>query len=496
VSRRRFFGLLGCGLVLLALTASGLYAQYDDNIDGFVALALAQGAVYVVALRLIRDSTTSRRSLALILSVAAAMRIAVLAAPPFLSSDVYRYVWDGRVLAAGINPYRYIPTDPHLAPLRDGVIFPNINRSNYAPTIYPPAAEAIFFAVTRISESVAAMKIAMVLFEAIATGLLLCLLASAGLPAVRIIVYAWHPLPVWEFAGSGHIDAAIIGFTALALWSRVQPVSGAPLPSFRGRRSRSPEPINTDRSESAPTIVRRFQNAVFMGSGLGTSRRPGMTYSVFYGWLTGLALAAGTLVKFYPAVLFPALWRRWEWHMPAVFAAAVLLAYLPFLGVGWGVFGFLPGYLAEEGFTSGGGFYLWSMARAALPLGGVADIAYLIAAACLLALLAIYVTFRRFGGERDVFGAALLAGAFVVLLSPHYAWYFAWLIVFACLTPSAALLWLTLASFLLYLVPVGSQLVRDHHRFLVETALYVPFLALTALDLWRREQLRHGDKRG
>src|SRR5439155_15639862 len=91
---------------------------------------------------------------------------------------------------------------------------------NYAPTIYPPVAQAIFFAVTRISESVTAIKIAMVLFEAIAAALLLSLLASAGLPAVRIIVYAWHPLPVWEFAGSGHIDAAIVAFATLALWSR------------------------------------------------------------------------------------------------------------------------------------------------------------------------------------------------------------------------------------------------------------------------------------
>ena len=159
-------------------------------------------------------------SLALILGAALAMRIVVLLAPPFLSSDVYRYVWDGRVLAAGINPYRYIPTDPQLAPLRDAEIFPEINRGNYAPTIYPPAAEAIFFAATRFSESITAMKAAMVVFEAIATLLMLSLLAGAGLPATRIIIYAWHPLPLWEFAGSGHIDAAIVAFVALALWSR------------------------------------------------------------------------------------------------------------------------------------------------------------------------------------------------------------------------------------------------------------------------------------
>src|SRR5260370_10817969 len=169
-----------------------------------------------------------------------------------------------------------------------------------------------------------------------------------------------------------------------------------------------------------------------------------------------------------------------------------------FLGVGWGVFGFLPGYLAEDGFAAGGGFYLWSAARAVLPLDGTSDIAYMIAAALLLIGLAAYVTLGNFDPVR---GAALLAAAFTLLLSPHYPWYFAWLIVFACLVPSASLLWLTVASFLLYLVPVGSQLVRDQHRFIVESALYVPFLLLALIDLWRQRrrgggegQPAHGDE--
>ena len=144
----------------------------------------------------------------------------VVLAPPYLSSDIYRYVWDGRVIAAGINPYGYVPNDPHLAALRDPDIFPEINRGNYARTIYPPAAQAIFFLVTRLGESLTVMKLAMVGFEAIAVVLMLRLLAAAGRPASWIAVYAWNPLPLWEFAGSGHIDAAMIAFVALALWSR------------------------------------------------------------------------------------------------------------------------------------------------------------------------------------------------------------------------------------------------------------------------------------
>jgi alpha-1,6-mannosyltransferase len=67
-----------------------------------------------------------------VLGLAIALRALLLTAPPILSTDIYRYVWDGRVQAAGIDPYRYIPADPALASLRDPVVYPQINRADYA----------------------------------------------------------------------------------------------------------------------------------------------------------------------------------------------------------------------------------------------------------------------------------------------------------------------------------------------------------------------------
>ena len=428
--RRQLFILYTCGFLLLALTGAGLYAQREYGIDGFVAVALGQSAVYALAAGLVWRGAGSRHAAATIIVFAVVMRIVVVLAPPYLSSDIYRYVWDGRVIAAGINPYGYIPNDPHLALLRDAEIFPEINRGNYARTIYPPAAQSIFFLVTRFGESLIVMKSAMVGFEAVAVALMLCLLAASGRPASWIAVYVWNPLPLWEFAGSGHIDAAMIAFVALALWSR---------------RS----------------------------------------------WLTGLALAGGVLVKLYPAALFPALWRHWDWRMPALFGVAIAAAYLPFAGAGAHVFGFLPGYAAEEGFAGGAGFYWWNLARSVLPLGGVSTLPYIVITAGLLAALAVHVAFwrvvfRRRGPGADMDGAALLAASFTVLLTPHYPWYFCWLLVFACLVASPALVWLTAASFVLYLLPVWPHPVWDTRRFLVESALYVPFLILAAGEIWRR----------
>jgi alpha-1,6-mannosyltransferase len=128
-------------------------------------------------------------------------RLSLLFAPPYLSDDIFRYVWDGRVQAAGINPYRHIPADPVLADLRDDKIYPRINRRDYAATMYPPLAQFTYLLTTRISESVTWMKATMLLFEVVTIWALLHLLTSFGLPRERVLLYAWHPLIVWEVAG-------------------------------------------------------------------------------------------------------------------------------------------------------------------------------------------------------------------------------------------------------------------------------------------------------
>ncbi len=115
-----------------------------------------------IAATALAPSVPERGGLILILAMAVAMRLLVVGEDPLLSTDIYRYVWDGRVQAAGINPYAFVPADEALKSLRDSAIYPNINRADYAVTAYPPVAQMFFFAVTRISETLTAMRLAMV----------------------------------------------------------------------------------------------------------------------------------------------------------------------------------------------------------------------------------------------------------------------------------------------------------------------------------------------
>ena len=144
--------LLGIGGLLVALTACGLAAHLpgeigpgsDTRLVIMVAFAALATGAYFIAVGIVLRQPQSRRAVWIVLGVAAVLRLMVLAAPPFLSTDLYRYVWDGRVQMAGINPYRYIPADPALESLRDAAIFPHINRATTAPTIYPPMAQIVF----------------------------------------------------------------------------------------------------------------------------------------------------------------------------------------------------------------------------------------------------------------------------------------------------------------------------------------------------------------
>jgi alpha-1,6-mannosyltransferase len=415
------------GFVLLGLTWAGVVLQKHDNLPAFIAVALVQGIVYLAAVWIVSRIESRRSTIVAVLVIAGLLRISVVFTAPYLSDDVYRYIWDGRVQAAGINPYRFVPSDKQLQALRDPAIYPHINRRDYARTIYPPAAEVVFLAVTRISESVTWMKLAMVGLEAIAIGLIIKLLSARHLPAERVLIYAWHPLALWEIAGSGHVEALLVALIVLALWCRSRDL------------------------------------------------RP----------LTGVALAGAALVKLFPVVLFPAFYRRWDWKMPMAMAATFLVAYVPYAGIGAGALGFLPGYFQEEGLIHGWGIFPLSVATRLFGLPEASGKAYLIFAATILAALGLFLVMRKTApsNENYVSGTLLLALTFTVLLSAHYAWYFLWLVPILCFRVYVPALYLTLASFLLYellLHTSGSVFFR------IGTLLYVPFLLLVLIDWFAR----------
>ena len=85
---------------------------------GITGIAGWSAGVYVVACAVILTQPINRWSYWLIIGFALMSRIDALWAEPFTSTDIYRYVWDGIVQHAHVNPYRYVPGDAALAYLR------------------------------------------------------------------------------------------------------------------------------------------------------------------------------------------------------------------------------------------------------------------------------------------------------------------------------------------------------------------------------------------
>jgi hypothetical protein len=146
-----------------------------------------------------------------ILGVALILRLMFLSAPPQLSDDIYRYLWDGRHVLQGNNPYAAAPAavqpPPDLA-----VVHSLINHPDYV-TLYPPAAQVVFAGGAALGGGITGLKAILVLFDMGLCALLMVVLGRLGLPVWRAALYAWNPLPVLEIAGSGHVDGA--GLTML-----------------------------------------------------------------------------------------------------------------------------------------------------------------------------------------------------------------------------------------------------------------------------------------
>ena len=411
-------------LVFYDVTAATAATPGRTNI--FVGVLAFGAVIYFGAVRLILRISPSAPALSIVIGVAVLMRAAFLPAPPLLSSDIYRYIWDGRVQAAGINPYRYVPADPALAPLRDPEIYPKINRATYARTIYPPAAQMAFAAIGQVTGSVVGMKLAMLLFEAIGMFALMQVLRLAGLPRERILIYAWNPLPLWSFACDGHVDAIAIGFIGLALWSRARHRDG----------------------------------------------------------LAGALLALATLTKFLPVVIAPAFLRGGRLWRPALIGAAVVaLSYAAYASVGGAVLGFLGSYGNEEGYDAGTGFWLLAGLARLVALPPFAAIAYVVGVGVIFAGLAVVVARQRTTGQPDAVvlcrDTAILAGFVTAAFSPHYPWYYAWLALPCCVAPVPPVVWLSAAPVLLYLDPF-------HERFVWPALVFVPALGLALRSAWKQ----------
>ena len=374
-----------------------------------------------------------RGSLAAILIGAAVFRLTLLPAAPSLSDDIYRYLWDGRVQLAAINPYLHAPADAAVEELRDAH-YPNINHKS-VPTIYPPLAQLFFLGVSAASHTVPAMKIALLCCEALLAATLILLLRRIGRDPRWVLLYLWNPLAVLEIAGSGHVDAlgAALLMAAAALM-------------LDGRR--------------APAA---------------------------------LTLAAAVLGKLLPLLAAPLFWREFgkhdgrdlrAWLRPGgrlpflLLPLGVLAGYAPYAGAGTGLFDGLSAYAARWRFNDS----VFSVVFEGLQLSGVdtdgAHAAARLICAGGIAFASVAAPVLIANPLRVLF--AVLA-VFILFSPTLHPWYLLWILPFLPFFPSPA--WLCLSGLVVFSYEVLERYVELgvwEEQAWVKWVEFAPFYLLLA----------------
>jgi hypothetical protein len=213
--------------------------------------------------------------LGLIFGGALVFRLMLINLPLGLSRDAWRYLWDARVTLHGYSPYTYAPFDKVLTPLRD-MVFANCPYREF-PTKYPPGAEMFFILGYLLNPTnLVALKELFVLLDLVTCGALAVLLACKGLDPRRVVIYAWCPLPIVEFAIQGHSDAIAVTFMVLAVLCAQSPRKSVRL-------------------------------------------------------LAGVCIGLAALARLYPILLLVVLVGRRDWGLVVACVTTIALGYLPFI---------------------------------------------------------------------------------------------------------------------------------------------------------------------
>jgi len=410
--------LLGLHAVLAWISGEFAYTRplTEKPVLALVAVQLVAGAVFVVTVCCSRFTIQASKTVfPWLIGIGIALRAVTMFSTPMLETDFCRYMWDGAVLANGMNPYRYSPdqaekatdsTLPDLAKLarESGNVIHRISYSHLR-TIYPPVAQALFAAAYVIKPwSLLTWRFVLAVFDSATLLLLLVVLKNLNLPYTLSAIYWWNPLVIREVFNTAHMDVMALPLVMCAVM-------------------------------------------------LSASNRHNAA---------GIFLAGAVGVKLWPVVLLPVIWAP-LWSRPrcmvlpaGLFVAACSVMFLPI---------YFSGLDQSLGFAAYG--KSWEMNDALYMLlfwvvellgrifvwdeGVVQLVTRVIVAAAVVVGIA-WVSVSRRSEQVDLWERSLLVVSAVFLLSPtQFPWYFLWLAPFLTVRPRVSLVLLSALLCLYYL---------------------------------------------
>lgn len=387
------------------------------SVVGFLLMMGGLFAIYGIACLLLTRDKSSRWSLGIVLLGAVLFRLTLLFAglPTqvtwreattrvradihsdavtydsylLFDNDIWRYIWDGHVGSAGVNPYCYEPRSAQLDWLVDadsnpvlwGDIRANMNH-NDVTTIYPPFAQLVFRAAHTIAPgSVFTMKALLAVFDLMTVLLVLLVLRAMERPLTDVVLYAWNPLVIKTVAGSGHMDAVLGACLVLTAYLLI-----------RGCKT-----------------------------------------------LAGIIWAFSVLTKITPVLLLPFLIRRIGWRRTALGIGVICAAYLPYLDSKLSAFVGLFTFGNEWQFNSAF-FSLFNRVFAPFHMNA-AMMSRALAMIVLIALIGWLVGRERIGPQPFYSIATVVLGSALVLSPTVMPWYIIPILAMATISRSHLWMW-------------------------------------------------------
>ena len=210
--KKTFFASL---VLLIVINLSFFFS--DRSIQNYSFSFILSSFIYLVTVITLFKTDLSNSQVHAVLITFFLIKILFISIEPMGSDDYYRYLWDGKVQANGINPYLYAPNDQTLIPLHSELLPEKISYPKIR-TIYFPVSQFLFTIAYQISgENAIGLKIFLLISELLILISLYYLLKHFLVDLKYILAYAILPLVYFQFFIDAHIDLAGAALLILAL---------------------------------------------------------------------------------------------------------------------------------------------------------------------------------------------------------------------------------------------------------------------------------------
>ncbi|MBI1938354.1 MAG: hypothetical protein HYS25_09515 [Ignavibacteriales bacterium] len=203
-------------LLLASIIAAYHLLPYEPIVNYTITYLLGSFVYLILSAKIFRIEIHNEHLIPIIVFFLL-VRISFVNTTPSASDDIYRYMWDGKVQASGINPYEYKPGDPKLSNYHSELLPAKVNFPEMR-TIYFPLSEWLFFTGFKLSgENIWGYKLLLLLAEIITFVSLYFLLKKKNINLKYLLFYVLCPLPIFQFALDAHVDGFGLPLFVLAL---------------------------------------------------------------------------------------------------------------------------------------------------------------------------------------------------------------------------------------------------------------------------------------